>query len=168
MPDLEIIPTFERWYTQRDNELEFKAMLWATTLGKKKWSLKHGQFMLIVPDLKKWYPNAKFILTVRHPVDNLLRTTSFEKFIPSYSEIDKRLQRYSLITRSALLHTDHVVRLEDLCYKPEAAISKLFNMLNIEDDPKKYLDIIKTPDSLGCRGDLKLNNEIIELLGYDN
>ena len=163
---LEMIPTFDRWYEHRDNELEFKAMLWDTTLGKEKWSLKHGQFMLIIPDLKKWYPKSKFILTVRHPIDNLIRTTSFEKYVPSEKSLEKRLRRYSLITRAALLHTDHVVRLEDFCYKPEAAITKLFNILEIDDDPKRYLDIIKQPASLGCRGDTKLKSDIIEMLGY--
>jgi hypothetical protein len=98
----------------------------------------------------------------------LLRAASFEKFIPSSNSLEKRLQRYSLITRAALLHTDHVVRLEDFCNKPEAAIAKLFKNLEIKDDPKKYLDIIKRPASLGCRGDTRLNNEIIEMLGYDN
>ena len=125
--------------------------------------------MYMVPALKKWYPESKFILTVRHPIDNVLNQYvpwhHFEQK-PQILPLEERLEFYERVTKKALLDTDFIFKLEDFCYEPKTSIGKLFEFIGIEDDAGNYCDIIKIPESIGRRGELTSENEIIKILGY--
>lgn len=168
---LEFPEVFKSWYFNRENEDNrrfFQAMIWDATQDKEKWSLKHGHLMLLTDDLKRYFNRTKFILTVRHPVDNLLRNdSSFAEFTGLKSkDLYERLDLYEKLTEEALYNTDFLFRMEDFCFQPHENIGKLFNFMGIDDSPAKYVDIIKVPESIGCRGNLKIKHRALDMLGY--
>jgi len=163
-----------RMAIKENNLTPMKEFLDKRLQDRDSWSLKAGHFMCIVPALKKWYPGSKFILTVRHPVDCLIKQGSNTENcvwggVKDRYDLDAKLEYYESVTLEALKHTDLLVRLEDLCFKPIETISQILELADIDDDPKNYLDIIEVPASIG-RGKAFYNatrhHAIIGALGY--
>lgn len=148
------------------NEDALKAILDDQIEGRDDWILKHGHLMLIFPKLKIWYPSSKFILTVRHPLDQMLRWKGFpytcsELSLPCEENDRYPLEEYAFLHNEALRNTDLIWRLEEVCFDPVYAISKLLMFVGIDDDPNKYLDLINPSVTIGM-----FHNPIIENLGY--
>jgi Sulfotransferase family len=171
-----ILKGFINWHQGRLSDANYKKLFEPITDQHPWYSLKMGHFMYMIPTLKKWYPESKFILTVRHPIDSVFneRRNPASRYYP-WSDLgnlsrdislEERLSYYEKVTNEALKHTDFIFRLEDFCLKPAASIKKLFAFVGIDDEADKYLNLIKIPASLGARGDITSDNEIIKTLGY--
>ena len=139
---------------------------------KEPYALKHGQLMLVIPQLKKDNPDSKFILVIRHPIDNILIGWQFEwentylrdiikdKFLnstedkeisPPWKSLNK-LKRKMLAWREshkiALEHTDYIIRLEDLCLNPIVTIKNLFSYLGINKNPQEFTSLIDIKEAM--------------------
>ena len=144
--------------------------------GKDFWSLKHGHLMFIVPMLKEWYPDAHYLHTVRHPIDNQLNeydthiSYGYRDRGREYSLQDK-MDFYDKHNNIALDHADYYVRLEDVCFKKEETINNLLTWAGVpleEQNMPKARCNINVPNTIG-RGKqyyTQFNHSIIKRLGY--
>jgi len=156
---------FREWALDKteDNEKKLKDCLDEQVAGKDSWAIKHGHLMLIVPKLKSWYPGSEFILTVRHPFDQMNRWRGFGFLKEKVEPLTADLDRHAQLHEEALKHTDLIWRLEDVCFDTYNAINRLFIFAEIKDDPNKYIDLIRISETVG-----KYKQPIIKKLGYDS
>jgi hypothetical protein len=155
---------FRAWNADKSeyNEKRLKDFFDEQVTGKDSWALKHGHMMLMVPKLKSWYPSSTFILTVRHPLDQMNRWRGFGSLKEKSEGLTPDLERYAKLHNEALNHTDLIWRLEDVCFDAINSIKKLLTFAEIDDDPNKYVDLIKVSETVGM-----FRNPIIKKLGYD-
>lgn len=138
------------------------------------YSLKHGHFMFIIPELHKWYPESKYIHVVRHPVDNILNEynmhVKYGNYKP-YAGLKNKLDFYEKVNSEALDHADYVIRLEDLIFDSENTIRKLMAFTDVKEyDIMSMKSIIIVPKTIG-RGKkyyslFEKKYSIITRLGY--
>lgn len=145
------------WYNKKCN-LKIKE--------EKPYAIKHGQSMLVIPEIKRDNPGSKFILVIRHGVDNILNGFEWENtyYKDAFKGKDKLLQKISAWTESykkALKDTDHVVKLEEICFNSDKTIQELFDFLNIKKDPKEFISLIRMPMSIGRRHELQEDTKMI-------
>lgn len=166
---MEFVAAFSQWILDKteSNKQAFKDVLDKHSGGRDSWALKHGHLMLIVPQLKIWYPSCKFILTVRHPLDQIIRWKGFiypndVLFTPPDVPLKSALDEYDFLHTAALENTDLVWRLEDVCSDPLSAISKLLDFAKIDDDANKYLDLIHPSSTIGL-----YRHPVIQKMGYE-
>lgn len=154
---------FRTWILDQseENETKLKDFFDDQVLGRNNWALKHGHMMLIIPKLKSWYPGSEFILTVRHPLDQMNRWRGFD-FLKE-ERLTSDIERHAELHNEALKHTDLLWRLEDACFDTVNAIERLFKFAEINDDPSKYVDLIKVSETVGT-----FRNPIIKRLGYES
>lgn len=191
---IEFHDVFSNWFMNKSNKNKeaLKAFLDDQIEGRNDWVLKHGHLMLIIPKLKTWYPSSKFILSVRHPLDQLLRWEGFpypfSMLLHNYfqmsdngpgeqcpmlllnDECNNPLEEYGILHAEALKNTDLIWKLEDVCSDPVFYISKLLAFAKIDDDPIKFLDLIQPSSTIGMfrKTDFapKDTYSIIQKLGY--
>lgn len=154
------------------NDMYLREYLHQFIFFNPTWCLKHGHMMYMIPTLKRWFPNTEFILTVRHPLDNVTNKQYHHHVayggLSHDCSVEEHLQYYSKVHFEALKHTDYIFKLEDFCDYPEESIRKFLEFLGVDDDPLNYVDIIKTPPTIGRGKEYygKINDPIIQRLGY--
>lgn len=131
-----------------------------------KWSIKHPFLMLSANYLKRIFPKSKFVLVVRHGIDNILNSHSMESDIgpiimPSIlKEKDLLLRRirfwnfaHKLAVHDQKFSSEdfYIIKLEDLVSDPIKEIEKMFKFLNIKGDLIKCSKIVAKPKSIGKR-----------------
>lgn len=150
-------------------------ILFGSWWPKDDFSIKLGATALAIPQLKEAFPEAKFIVVVRHGVDNIIKRNMEERegamVAPSIFEIDDLFERrmafwtaFHLKALEAADESVYFIKLEDLCAKPEEETKKLFEWANIDADAAECSKVIKTPDSIGRR---KENHFVYNPLGED-
>lgn len=164
------VECFDQMYFHGDNR-PLKSLLEEDLDGRDSWAIKHGHLMLCVSSLREWYPNSKFVLTVRHPVDNLVKPGINSDVCKKYGDaesLQEKLDFYGRATSAVMKNADLVVRLEDLCFDTHATMTKIFDLAGIDQDPNILEHIVHVPESIGRgRGFYgTVYNSIIEDLGY--
>ena len=138
---------------------------------KESWCIKHGHLMYMIPQLKEWYPDCKFVLVVRNPIDNVLNdSTHHYRYggMDLNADIYDKLKYYRDVHFKAIKGADYLIKLEDFCYDSYETIKKFLTFLELSDDPNHYMDLVKTPPTIG-RGKMYYNiisDPIVDLLGY--
>ena len=132
---------------------------------KEPYAIKHGALMLVIPELKITNPGSKFILVMRHGVDNILNgfeweNIYFKNLVTSQDKLIRKIHAWTESYKIALKDADHVIKLEDLCFYSEKTIQKLFDFLKIDKDPKEFTSIIKVPMTIGRRKELAKDTQI--------
>ena len=115
-------------------------------------AVKHGQLMFLIPELKKLYPDSKFILVVRNGADNI--ENGFKWYETYCKEAtgdhdDFRMNSWTWAHEIAVPHTDYMVVLEDLVKYPDTVITDLFKFLDIKKPSRDFRELIKRPDTIG-------------------
>jgi len=165
---------FSNWIRNKSTETEkdLKAFLDDQIDGRDSWVLKHGHLMLIVPKLKSWYPSSEFVLTVRHPADQILRWTGFPYSAEEMNVLSNGvLEQYAELHTEALKYTDLLWRLEDACFDTVTAIERLFSFAEISDDANKYVGLVEKSKTVGMYRTnpvvARFLAEFLGKLGYD-
>lgn len=121
----------------------------------KPWAYKHGQLMMMLPYMKKLFPEAKIIMIVRHGLDNILNHfewhKTYEKKYIKLPELEAKAKTWAYIHEKALPDVDYIIRLEDLCENPEIEVYKLLKFVGSPVAPAVCCDIVKKPESIGLR-----------------
>lgn len=148
------------------NMREVMEKVFAHWWGKhENWSIKHPFLMFAIPSLRTIFPESKFILVVRHGIDNILNQHTMDGDIgriikPSIlKEKDILLRRMRFwnfaykIAMTDILHYGgaYVIQLEKLVDNPVEEIKKMFKALKIKADPVKCAKGVSRPDSMGKR-----------------
>lgn len=123
---------------------------------KEPYALKHGSLMLVIPQLKKDNPDSKFILVMRHGVDNILNgfeweNIYFKNLVTNQDKLIRKIHAWTEAYKIALKDADYVFKLEEFCFYPEKTIKELFKALEIDKDPKEFTSLIKLPMTIGRR-----------------
>ncbi len=181
----------ESFYKNNSNEI--KELIINEVQQRNRWSIKHGQLMFMIPKIKELFPDSKFILMVRHGIDNILgynHSDLYGKFIdPNVLNIDDDNERemtfwnnvYDKAIKSGKEYYKDdflIVRLEDLCNHTINSLTTILDFLEEEVyDINKISKIIKKPESIGRRfSDLskeelfrlkKIGSKMLNYFNYD-
>jgi len=164
----------------------FRKIVKTNVRGKKFWALKYGTFFRILPLVFQAYPEAKFVMMVRHGMDQIFRFPKWAANSKGFNvetvldtkELGQERHRRQLLFWGRLYREaiDYlkatkkknwiVIRLEDLCADPPTEIDRLFSFLKIEGKKKKRCaGLVRHPPTIGTRFRKK---EIVKKLeGYD-
>lgn len=135
--------------------------------------LKHGHFMLMIPELKKHFPNSIFILCIRDLIDLTLKQEKLpmtEFNLRPYNDIVKEeiyefMKRFRIIEHWYSLaegHYDYLVRMEDLLYSPKETMTQMFNYIGC--DSSFVYNIIRKPSRTVGHG--KFIQQVMNRYGY--
>lgn len=132
--------------------------------GHKKWSFKLGETMMCIDHIRDVYPDMRYILMVRHGVDQILNDhlqaeLYAERFltpnqIKDWGEFRKRAEYWSRVNDKAyrdgktLGDRFLLVRLEDLCQNTEKEIARIMDFAELEGDIQELKKIIN-PERAG-------------------
>lgn len=150
-----------------------------TNAIREPWALKYGTFFRALPLIFQTYPKAKFVMTVRHGMDQILRFPKWAanqkgfnvETVLSPKELAQDRHRRQLLFwgrlyREALDYLESInpkwpkkgarknwmlIRLEDLCSSPDEEIGRLFKFLNISGSRKRCVELVKHPKTIGER-----------------
>jgi hypothetical protein len=92
--------------------------------NNKHFALKHGHFMFIDKELKKFYPGCKTVYVMRHPID-AAAGESKRQYIPHIkygglkNTLDNKIKYYIEKSIQAYEESDLVIKYEDLCSDTE-------------------------------------------------
>ncbi len=144
-----------------------------------KWSSKSGMSMLCIPHIREAFPNMKYILVARDPVNQIVikRTYSKEtakqllgldfglKPFPYYAlSSDVKACFWKKAYQIALESFDgHVVSFDDMCLHPDKTIGRLFTFLGIDEKPGRYINLITKPDDFNIGYERLPDGEIAEI-----
>jgi len=149
---LECIRCFDEYFFKNNPEA-YKDFLDEVLDGRDSWSLKVFHFMFFIPLLKKWYPDSKFIYTLRNPIDNMLNKYDIHhKYggLPLNAPIENKVKYHLYVTKMVLEDTDFIVKLEDLCFNTNETITDLLAFANVENNNiEEYAKLIQIPKSIG-------------------
>jgi len=145
-------------YTHR----EALEIIFGSWWPKNDFSIKLGATAIAIPPLKEAFPNAQFIVILRHGVDNIIKRNMEERegrmVAPSIFEIDdlfdRRMAFWTSFHLKALEAADesvYFVKLEDLVDNPEEETKKLFEWAEIDANAAECSRVIERPDSIGRR-----------------
>ena len=165
---------FQRYYENNDSKLLTRINNDAKDLDS--FVIKHGHLIMMIPELKKLFPNSIFIVTIRHPIDSLLKTDENYKCIGGYPTnnpaISDKLNLYKRWYQEGLKQCDYIVKLEDLLFNTEETTKNLLNFLECDNSFEDIKHIIGPPSlSVGRWKDSNLLQdeevmECVENFGY--
>lgn len=145
-----------------------EALIGANTQKTNPWALKEGVMMRALPLMHKLFPDAVFVLTVRHGMDQILRWPLWggdekAKNVLDSDEMEKsyfvkQMLFWGRLYRNAVRYLDengipeHTVKLENLCKYPGAEIRRLFLFLGVKrQNVRGLIKLVKTPPTIGGR-----------------
>jgi len=149
--------SFDRYYL-RDSNIDLLSCLRYGTSQNENWALKHGQMMYIIDDLKKWFPESKFIYVFRNQIDQVMNGYFDEKNkahtkygnLPVKATIEEKANWVTDQSNIAIPKADYVIKLEDLCANKEFEIKRLLDFIKIKNyNIEGYLNLIIMPESIG-------------------
>lgn len=124
-------------------------------------TIKHGHFMYIFPQLKERYPNCKTIYVNRNPIDSALKY-EYEPHVKyggvrlnDKDDLGQKIPWYLKYAQKAIDECDLVVDYENLCLNPHEEIEKIKKLVGSEYKFKDY-SFIKTPKTFGVGKDTKI------------
>jgi hypothetical protein len=116
---------------------------------------------------KMLYPDCKFLLVVRHGIDNVLNNCTLAEdfaYLSTQSRpdpIENRIAFWSLMHLNAMSDAQHlfkkdfhIVRLEDMIFRTESSLNLLEEFIGMEAKPgarKACLEFMSLPESVGRR-----------------
>ena len=124
---------------------------------KEPWAIKHGQIMCMIPEFRKVWPKAKFILVRRNPIDNILNLFDWEKtfgkqYVKSKDKLTARAEAYKGVHEKAYKDgIDYTVTLEGLVDNMWHEVKGLLDFVEVDDNPNRFDCYIKRPKTIGRR-----------------
>lgn len=123
---------------------------------KEPFSIKNPDLMLAIPQIRKLYPEAKFILVVRNGIDQILcenrcMSGRFENFFPMKQSgfFEREMEFWNFAYKKAIEDKpDLIIRLEDLVNDTEKTVRKIEKFVGV--DSLDY-SIINKPASMDRR-----------------
>jgi hypothetical protein len=120
-------------------------------LNNKHFALKHGHFMFIYKELRKFYPGCKTVYVMRHPVD-AAAGDSKKIYIPHVkygglkNTLDNKIKYYIEKSIQAYEEADLIIKYEELCNDTENQLKRIrkFTGKHDRDLPKINIKISKT------------------------
>jgi hypothetical protein len=110
------------------------------------WVIKHGHLITMINRLKKEFPDAIFIATVRHPLDSLIKPDHNYKLIKDEITFQKKVDFY-LNWYKYLDKCDYMVKLEDLVFKKIKTIKNFLRCLNCNSNRDKVKGVVGKPSA---------------------
>jgi len=137
------------------------------TEGCENWSLKHGHLMFNPKFCKMLYPDCKFLLVVRHGIDNVLNDCTLAEQFPQLGlgELPRKMENRisfwshthigSIHDAQNLFGNDfQIMRLEDMVFETEQSLSCLEEFIGMKAKPGARAacsDFVALPPSIGRR-----------------
>ncbi|MEK6828656.1 MAG: sulfotransferase [Nanoarchaeota archaeon] len=153
---------YELGFSDRDNTFVEKYLRkenpeWEGEI-EPPFSIKNPDLMLAIPQIRKLFPQAKFILVVRHGIDQVLCENRcmigrFEKFFRMKQKgyFEREMEFWNKAYKKAIKdRPDMIVRLEDLVYNTKKTVEILRAFLKIS---YPNTSMIKKPASMGSYKD---------------
>jgi len=156
---------FNRYYFKKDNFSYFKNVLDNDIKNVDNCVIKHGHLCFMIDDLKKSYPNAKFIHCIRNSYDSLVKSSENYKTYglnkTNNPDLQNKFDHYKLwYSDDILSKCNIIISMEDLVFNPKDTITYLINKLNIKYDEQivnECCSFIKPSKTIGT-GKKKLAN----------
>jgi len=138
----------------------------------KPWALKEGVIIRALPLIHTLYPEAKFIIMVRHGIDQILRWPSWgvginTKIILDKKELkrphfEKQMLFWGKVYKNAKNYLDRegvdymLIGLEDLCKRSMLAINAMLSFIRGQTGYDlnyigKLSELVKPPSTIGTR-----------------
>jgi hypothetical protein len=143
----DFLPLFKDIYDGKDPGILLD-MIEKTTRNSDRWVIKHGHLIMMIPYLKKRFPDSIFIVTIRHPIDSLIHPDPNYQYIGGLETnppFEKKFEFYKNWYEGGLKLCDYVIKLEDLVLDKHNTTQKLLAFLGHDDDTTMVDSIINGP-----------------------
>lgn len=144
---------------------EYKRRTLAVVDHKTDWSLKSGMSMLCIEQMVSVFPDMKFILTVRDPINQIAFPRSYDSEVLNtvlgrdikYQEFDankralfwsKAYERGLELIQKHIPNQFMIVQMEDLVKNDGLEIARILKFLELDRKPSEFIDIIEDRDDL--------------------
>lgn len=150
---MDFVPVFDAWYFKRGQQRQPPLRdFMVENLPEASFSVKVGLLMYCIPQLREWFPGCKFIYVYRNPWDQMsndYQTHARYGGLPRTANLLEKVEYWCDVSREAMTRADLCVSLEELVATPHAVVESILRLAGIEDEPRKYVDIIHRPETMG-------------------
>jgi hypothetical protein len=154
----------KEYLSGKDVSKKFKKLVERGVIKDGPFSIKHGFFMLMLPAIRRAFPDSKFIMMVRHGIDNILNHHRMDEDFGEYIISDKmdlpllerRAEFWAEAHRTALKDVMEwednfmLVKLEDLVSNPREKVRDILNFVGVAPrELSRFTRLIKQPSTIG-------------------